>query len=74
MVEMIGKVEMKKTNNPLQNQMREDIKKLKSIPEVIVEADKTANLYLVKPEAYIKHLTHTMAKSTIRQTPPPWTG
>ena len=49
MVEMIRNVEMRNTNNPLQNQMREDIKKLKSIPEVIVEADKTANLYLVKP-------------------------
>ena len=62
MVEMIRNVEMRNTNNPLQNQMQEDIKKIKSMPDVIVEADKTANLYLIKPEAYNKHLTDTMSK------------
>ena len=62
MVEMIKQVEMRNTSNPLQNQMREDIKKIKITPEVIVQADKTANLYLMKPEVYRKHLTDTISK------------
>ena len=62
MVEMIKQVEMRNISNPLQNQMREDIKKIKSTPEVIIQADKTANLYLMKPEVYKKHLTDTISQ------------
>jgi hypothetical protein len=62
MVEMIKSVEMRNTSNPLQDQMREDIKKIKQIPEIIVEADKTSNLYLIKPEPYSKYLKDTISK------------
>ena len=62
MAEMIKNIEMRKTSNPLQEQMKEDVKKIKSIPEVIVQADKTSNLYLIKPEPYSKYLINTMTK------------
>ena len=62
MVEMIKGVEMRNTSNHLQERMKEDIRKIKKIPEVIVQADKTSNLYLIKHESYSKYLTESITK------------
>ena len=56
LIQMIQKVEMRYVTNQLQDQMKEDIKKIKSTNDVIVEADKTANLYFIKPDTYTKYL------------------
>ena len=69
MVDMIKYVEMKHSDNPLQKQMREDIRKIKNITEVIVQADKTANLYLIKTEDYNKYLMDTTSKEYKKTDP-----
>ena len=53
---------MRNTSNHLQERMKEDIRKIKKIPEVIVQADKTSNLYLIKHESYSKYLTESITK------------
>ena len=59
---MIRNVEMRTTSNQLQERMKEDIKKIQQIPEVIVQADKTSNLYLIKKDIYCKYLTESISK------------
>ena len=69
MVEMIKHVEMRNYSNQLQEKMREDINKMKQIPEVIVQADKTSNMYLIKKESYTKYLTENISKEYKKTEP-----
>ena len=67
---MIQKIQMRTyPMNPLQQQMRNDIKKINDCEEVIVQADKTSNLYLIKPDSYSKHLADSITKEYKRNSP-----
>ena len=69
-MEMIQKIQMRTyPMNPLQQQMRNDIKKINDCEEVIVQADKTSNLYLIKPDSYSKHLADSITKEYKRNSP-----
>jgi hypothetical protein len=60
LLEMIPNIEMRPMMNPLQQRMKEDLNKMKTMEQVIVKADKTSNLYLIKPEEYKKLLANNI--------------
>ena len=59
-IELIKNIEFRKTTNPLQEKMKKDIIKINETPCVIVQADKTGNLYLFKKEDYEKYLINNI--------------
>ena len=63
MYSLIGNIKFKNSKNEFQDQMNKDIKELKSGGKVIVEADKTSNLYHVSPEHYRKLLHENVTKN-----------
>ena len=60
LLEIIKELEMRPMMNPLQQRMKEDLQKMKNMEEVIVKADKTSNLYLIKPDEYKKLLSNNI--------------
>ena len=69
MVEIIASVETRNVTNQLQSRMQEDIARINQMDEIIVQADKSDNLYLMKPEEYFKHLKQNITKE-YRKAPP----
>ena len=59
---------MSKVTNPLQEKMKQDLQKIRSSKKFIVEADKTSNLYSVKPELYSRHLQNNITKEYSKST------
>ena len=59
---MIENVKFQKVNNNLQNQLRDDMKKIKAEKNLIVPADKTNNFYLVNKQTYENLLINTITK------------
>ena len=56
LLETISKIEYKNVTNPLQTIMEQDKKKINECEDVIVQADKTSNLYKMSPDQYKKLL------------------
>ena len=69
LIGLIQKIEMKNITNPLQKKMKKDIQKIKRSKEIIVEADKTSNLYSIKPEDYSRHLLNNITTEYSKSTP-----
>ena len=63
MYTMIGNIKFKHSQNEFQDQMSNDIKNLKSGGKIIVEADKTSNLYHVTADFYRKLLHENVTKN-----------
>ena len=55
-------VEFRRTSNPLMEQMKKDVKRIKKCTRVIVDADKTRNLYCMKTEDYVKLLKENITQ------------
>ena len=62
LLELTANVKYKPVRNDFQNNLTKDIKKIDESKEVIVEADKTGNLYKVNPDVYRKLLTENVTK------------
>ena len=60
LLNLINEVEMRPMMNPLQQKIKEDLQKIKDTEDIIVKADKTSNLYLIKPEDYKKLLQNNI--------------
>ena len=60
---LISNLQYHRSNNPFQKKMQEDLKKLKNSPNIVVEADKTNNIYLVKPSEYKKLVIDNITQS-----------
>ena len=54
--EMVRSIKFNTSLNSFQNQLKSDAKSIKSSQSLLVPADKTTNLYKVKPESYKKLL------------------
>ena len=61
-IAMVADLEMKHFTNPLQEEMRRDMNKIREVKEVIVPADKTANLYRIPTNQYTNFLTQNIQK------------
>ena len=69
--EMISRIRFRAVKNEFQNKLRKDLKEITSSEKLYVNADKTRNLYAIKPEEYEKLLknkvTETYKKCTGKQ-------
>ena len=62
--DMLSSIERRPINNPLQERMREDLNYIKSLQSmVVVNSDKTSQLYLVDVNGYRKSLEKEITKS-----------
>ena len=62
MVELIKNVEFNKQSNEHQERLKKDISKISKESRMYISADKTSNLYLVKPERYKELLKKNVHK------------
>ena len=62
LIGLVQKVETRYFSNPLQERMKEDIKKIKECNKMIVPADKTANLYCMEVQQYKDELRNNITK------------
>ena len=61
---MISEIETRYVGNPLQDQMKEDIRRINSLEkEVIVQSDKTSNFFIMDVEEYQGHLNKEIMKN-----------
>ena len=59
---LISNIEFSTINSDFQKQIKKDIKAMKSKKKVIIESDKTRNLYALEAEDYNKLLTENVTK------------
>ena len=62
MADLIKNIEFRRSSNPLQEQMKKDMKRIRDSPDVIVQADKTPTLYLLLADVYNKYLLENITK------------
>ena len=67
--ELVKTVKFRTRNDKFQNEMKDDIKKIKSFLDFFISADKTTNMYELTPKEYKKLLRNNVTK-TYRKAPP----
>ena len=60
---MMENIQFRNVSNPFLNEMDNDLKKIKSSPNIFVFADKTRNMYETSAENYNKILKENVTKS-----------
>ena len=60
---MVRKIEFRNANNNFQAKLSSDIKRMKSNDNLLIQADKSRNIYLMSKDTYTKHLTETVTKT-----------
>ena len=63
MYNLISNLTYRNDNSQFQKKLHNDMTKLKKSPDIIVEADKTNNIYLVKPSHYDKLVQENVTQS-----------
>lgn len=63
MYNMISGIQFQPIKNSFQNQLRKDLQEITRNDKLYVNADKTRNLYVVKPEEYEKLLKNNVTKN-----------
>jgi len=63
MMDMVNKLQFRKVFDNFQTTLHNDVKKIKTSPNILVFADKTSNLYEVPPEHYKKLLKENVTKT-----------
>ena len=63
LMNVINKLEVKKINDKFQRKLKEDIKKVRESPNMLVFADKSTNVYELKPEDHQKFLQNKITKT-----------
>ena len=67
--ELVKSVKFRNSNDEFQNEIKDDINKIKSSSNVFIPADKTTNMYELTPKEYKKLLRNNVTK-TYRKAPP----
>ena len=63
LIKLLGEIETKYVGNPLQDQMREDLRTINSLEsEVIIQSDKTSNFFIMDVNEYKGHLNKEIMK------------
>ena len=60
---MIRNLEFRKISYPFQNEIKKDVKKIKSSKKVYLQADKTSNMYLIDKDKYKKLLRENVTQT-----------
>ena len=59
MMYMVKNIEFRNANNSFQAKLSSDIKRMKTNDNLLIQADKSRNIYLMPKDTYTKHLTKT---------------
>ena len=62
MMYMVRNIEFRNANNSFQTNISSDIKRMKSNDNLLIQADKWRNIYLMSKDTYTTHLTETVTK------------
>ena len=68
LLNLIQKVSFKNTTNVLQNQLREELSKIRNSSKVYISADKTRNIYDMEKQTYDKLLLENITKTYKKPT------
>ncbi len=60
LLNMVENVQFKNTTDDFQSKLSDDVKDINSSPDIFVQADKTRNMYTMKPAEYNKLLTENI--------------
>ena len=60
--DMVKNIEFRNMDNDFQSQLKKDSAKIQKLPDVIVESDKTGNLYKIEKKQYEKCLVENVTK------------
>ena len=63
MMYMVRNIEFRNANNSFQTKLSSDIKRMKTNNNLLIQADKSRNIYLMSKDNYTKHLTETVTKT-----------
>ena len=63
MTYMVKNVEFRNINNRFLAKLSADIKRMKTNDNLLIQADKSRNIYLMSKDTYTKHLTETLTKT-----------
>ena len=67
LIELVKNIKFQKVKNQLQNQLKEDIKKINQSDKTLTFADKSSNMYRLTKEEYVKMRRNAMT-STYKKT------
>ena len=67
LIELVKNIKFRKVNNQLQNQLKEDIKKINLQDKTLTFADKSSNIYRLTQEEYVK-MRRNSRTSTYKKT------
>ena len=59
MMYLVKNIELRNANNSFQAKLSSDIKRMKTNDNLLIQADKSRNIYLMPKDTYTKHLTKT---------------
>ena len=62
LLRMIEEMRFRNTTNRFQQRLKEDIRKIRKLKNIIVPADKISNMYEVSEQQYEKLLTNNITK------------
>ena len=60
---MVNNIEFRNANNSFQAKLFSDIKRMKTNDNLLIQADKSRNIYLMSKDTYTKHLTENVTKT-----------
>ena len=63
MMYMVKNIEFENANNSFQVKLSSDIKRMKTSDNLLIQADKSRNIYLMSKDIYTKHLTETVTRT-----------
>ena len=63
MMYMVRNIEFRNAINSFQTKLSSDIKRMKTNNNLLIQADKSRNIYLMPKDNYTKHLTETVTKT-----------
>ena len=69
MLELVKTGKFRNTNDKFQNEMKDNINKIKSSSNVFIPADKTTNMYELTPKEYKKLLRNNVTKNYRKALP-----
>ena len=60
---MVRNIEFRNANNNFQANLSSDIKRMKSNDNLLIQANKSRNIYLISKDTYTKQVTETVTKT-----------
>ena len=63
MMDLVKNIEFRNTSNSFQAKLFSDIKRMETNDNLLIQTDKSRNIYLMSRDTYTEHLTETVTKT-----------